>query len=262
LLREAVHGTMSNFYMARDKLSGQIVGLKILDPEKTRTFEERFRGLDKPSEGEIAMGFDHPRIVRTLEHGLTTDDEPYLVMEYLEGQGLNTLISAESELLLRRGVELLRDAAEATAFVHKTGYIHRDICPRNFVVSLTGDSLKLIDFGLTVPATTPFMQRGNRTGTPRYMAPEVVRRRTTDQRLDVFSFGVTAFETLALRPPWPSVVTGQDAMTHDSQPPADLRELRPDIDPDLADAIHRCIEPDPQRRLPSIQHFLEIIAAM
>ena len=84
LLREAIQGTMSQFYMARDLRSGEIFGLKILDPKKTAAFESRFKGVQKPSEGEIAVQLRHPRIVETFEHGLTTEDAPYLVMEFLE----------------------------------------------------------------------------------------------------------------------------------------------------------------------------------
>src|SRR5262245_15170436 len=73
LLREAVSGTMSSFYMARDRKTGKTVGLKILDPEKTATFEARFKGLKKPTEGQIAMQLKHPRIVETFETGVTTD---------------------------------------------------------------------------------------------------------------------------------------------------------------------------------------------
>ncbi len=90
LMREAISGTMSQFYMARDRRTGQVVGLKILDAEKTASFEGRFKGLNKPSEGEISVQFDHPYIVRTLEYGTTTDGDQYLVMEYLDGAGLNS----------------------------------------------------------------------------------------------------------------------------------------------------------------------------
>ena len=101
--------------------------------------------------------------------------------------------------------------------------------------------VKLIDFGLTVPATRWFMQPGNRTGTPNYMAPELVRRRPTDQRLDVFSFGVTAYEICTFELPWLRGTTGMAAMTHD-QPPADIRQYRPEIHPVLGQGdprLHR-----------------------
>jgi len=259
LLREAISGTMSQFYMARDRQTEIIVGLKILDREKTAAFEARFKGLNKPTEGEIAILFEHPYIVTTLEHGLTTTGNPYLIMEYLYGGGMNSLLVAKDEEVLGGNrLKFIRQTAEALAEVHDAGFIHRDICPRNLL--LTGDKevCKLTDFGLTLPATRPFMQPGNRTGTPNYMAPELVRRRNTDQRLDIFAFGVTCYEMLTYELPWPRGSTGMAAMAHDS-PPTDIHEYRPTIHPDLAKAIHACIEPDMKRRCPSMSRFLFMI---
>lgn len=258
LLREGIAGTMSKFYMARDRKTGQIVGLKILDPKKTAAVEERFKGLHKPTEGEIAMLFDHPYIVKTFEYGLTTDGSQYLVMEYLGGPGLNTVLATRAPILEGRQVRYIRQAAEALNVVHKMGLIHRDICPRNFILTEDEETLKLTDFGLSVPATPPFMQPGNRTGTPNYMAPELVRRFPTDQRIDVFSFGVTAYEICTYELPWPRGSTGLAAMTHD-QPPTDIRKYRPTIHPRLAQAIHWCLESDPQKRCPSMEKFLQTI---
>ncbi len=257
LLRSAVSGTMSRFYMARDRKTGETVGLKILDPEKTAFFEARFRGLKKPSEGEIASQFDHPRIVKTLEYGLTTNNEHYLIMQYLPGPGLNILIKERSPLLAANRLALIRQMAEALAVVHAAGYIHRDICPRNFICLADASELKLIDFGLTVPATPPFMQPGNRTGTPNYMAPEVIRRRATDQRLDIFSLGVTSYQLCAGELPWPSQDTsGKAAMLHDTRPAVPLLEVRPDLHPGLAELIMQEIEIDPVKRPPSVKEVL------
>src|SRR5206468_10528743 len=140
-----------------------------LDRKKTEAFEARFKGLDKPKEGKIAISLVHPHIVKTLEYGMTTGGEQFIVMEFLDGPGLNSLIVSRNPALDGRRVTLLRQAAQALAAVHNAGYIHRDICPRNFVVSRDYGSLKLIDFGLTVPATPPFLLPGNRTGTANYM---------------------------------------------------------------------------------------------
>ncbi len=259
LLREAISGTMSNFYMARDLRSGQVVGLKILDPKKTAAFEARFKGLHKPCEGEIAVQFKHPHIVETYEHGITTASEQYLVMEFLEGAGMNSLLVGRDRHLDGRRIRFIRQAAEALAAVHAAGLIHRDVCPRNLILTGDGENLKLIDFGLTVPATRPFMQPGNRTGTPNYMAPELVRRRATDQRLDVFAFGVTAYEICTCELPWLRGTTGMVAMRHDTDSAADIRKYRPGINPTLAKAIHSCIEPDVSRRYPSMEEFLRTI---
>ncbi len=263
LLREAISGTMSSFYMARDLESDKVVGLKILDPEKTAFFQSRFKGLVKPTEGEIAIQLKHPRIVETLEHGMTVHGEQYLVMEFLEGPGMNSLLVGQNELLDARRTPFIRQAAEALSAVHAAGFIHRDVCPRNLILTDSGPDaeVKLIDFGITVPATKPFMQPGNRTGTPNYMAPELVRRLPTDIRLDVFAFGVTVYEMCSFELPWIRGKTGQAAMSH-NRPPTDIHKYCPNINAKLAEAIHWCIEPELKKRCPSIDEFLERIRAV
>lgn len=261
ILRDAVSGTMSDFHMARDRETDQIVGLKILDKDKTEQLEMRFRGLDKPSEGEIASSFDHPWIVRTLGYGMTTKGQQFLVMEFLDGPGLNSLIIGRSKLLDGNRLTLMRQAAEALQVVHEAGYIHRDICPRNFVCSKEATSLKLIDFGLTVPAQKEFMQPGIRTGTPNYMAPEVVRRKQTDQRLDIFAFGVSMYEMFAFELPWQkSTGDGLAAMAHGQSTPIPLEKHFPGLHPEIAKAIHHCLEADPEKRMPSMKNFLASIS--
>lgn len=258
LLRTAISGTMSSFYMARDLRSNEIVGLKILDPEKTAFFEARFKGLVKPSEGAIAVQLKHPNIVKTYEHGLTTEGAQYLVMEFLDGPGMNSVLVGKDPVLEGRHVRFIRQLAEAVAAVHAAGFIHRDVCPRNLILTSDRENIKLIDFGLTVPASRQFMQPGNRTGTPNYMAPELVRRHATDQRLDVFAFGVTAYEICTFELPWMRGADGRAAMGHD-RPPTDIRKYRPQINPLMAKAIHLCIEPDLHKRCASMEAFLNLI---
>ena len=158
----------------------------------------------------MRVQFDHPLIVQTSGYGMTTEGEHYLIMEYLDGPGMNALIKDRAPEIRRHERKLMRQMGEALAVVHKAGFIHRDICPRNFICLDDASRLKLIDFGLTVPATNEFKQPGNRTGTPNYMAPEVVRRRATDHRLDIFSLGVTCYQLCTFELPWPSQdVTGK-----------------------------------------------------
>lgn len=257
--REAISGTMSKFYVAKDLKSGKIVGVKILDLEKTAAFEARFKGANKPGEGEIGMRLKHPRLVETLEYGTTVDGKHYVVLEYLEGADFNSLVVARDPCLVTHRTRYIRQAAEALGAVHAAGFIHRDISPRNYMlVKKGGADLKLIDFGLTVPATAMFMQPGIRTGNPNYMAPEVVRRKPTDQRIDVFAFGVTAYELIALGLPWLKGTTGMAAMSHDQAPP-DLRQRCADVHPALAKAIHWCLEAEPTKRCPSMEKFLHAI---
>lgn len=259
-LREAISGTMSSFNMVRDRQTGEIVGLKILDKEKTAAFEERLRGLKRPVEGEIATALVHPRIVKTLEFGLTTRGEQFLVMEFIDGPGLNSLLIARSPLMEGKRLMLTRQAAEAVSAVHKAGFIHRDICPRNLIATTAeAKELKLIDFGLTLPATKEFMQPGNRSGTPNYMAPEIVRRQSTDQRVDIFSFGVTAYEIFTYELPWERGATGQAAMQHANFEPKDITRGRPNVQPTVAKAIMKCIARNPADRFATMDEFLKAI---
>ena len=158
---------------------------------------------------------------------------------------------------------LIRQMAESLKYIHSQDFIHRDICPRNFICLPETKGVKLIDFGLTVPATAPFMTPGNRTGTPLYMSPEIVRRRATDKRVDIFSFGVTCFCLISFEHPWQGEqVNGRAALHHDTRPPKDLLERCPNVDPRLARAVMNALNPKVNERTESIGNFLHAIRAV
>lgn len=260
-LRTAVSGTMSKFYAARDRENDKLVGLKLCDLEKFSFFESRFKGMNKPSEGEIAAMMEHPNIIKTLEYGLSIKNEPYLIMEFIDGPGLNTLIQRKDmERLGDRRLPLIKQMADALQHVHKKGFIHRDICPRNFICSADISWIKLIDFGLTVPATEAFMKPGNRTGTPLYMAPEIVRRRQTDQRLDIFSFGVSCYQLLTFDLPWPGGETsGLAALNHDTSNPRSIFDYRPELDKALGGLIMQAVQSEPAKRIQTMEQFVKTL---
>ncbi|MDZ4848666.1 MAG: serine/threonine-protein kinase [Pirellulaceae bacterium] len=261
-LRSSVSGTMSSFFVARDRdHQNKTVGVKICDSEKVEFFESRFKGLKKPAEGEIAMSMNHPNVVKTFEYGKTNKGMPYLVMEFIDGPGLQAIVQERKKEKVRgHSLKMIRDMAAALAYVHRCQYIHRDICPRNFICSEDMSIVKLIDFGLSVPATKPFMQPGNRTGTPLYMAPEVVRRRATDQRVDIFSFGVTCYHLLTFELPWPvGDASGMAALHHDTSPPTDIFIHRPDLDKKLGAAVMGAMHPNLNTRTPDMETFIQQI---
>lgn len=253
-------GTMSKVWRARDGKTGRPVCLKVLDLEKTRKFEARFPKLNKPTEGEIAIKLKHPHVIQTLEFGLTTKNEQFLVMELIDGVSLSMLIDAQNEAMQRHRVRLMIELGEALSYVHKQGFIHRDICPRN--VLLDRDySLKLIDFGLTVPNTPPFQAPGNRTGTANYMAPELIKRQKTDQRLDIFAYAMTCYEMWAKRLPWDAAATLEAVMQHINAPPLELSVAVPTIEPGLAQAIMKGLAARPDDRWSSVDQMVAAIRA-
>jgi len=256
LLRETSSGTMSKFYKAKDLRTGRIVGLKILDREKTAAFEDRFRGLKKPTEGEMGMMLKHPKLVETLEHGTTADGRQYIALEFIDGPNFSSLLVSRDPALCGNCLHFIRQAAEGLAAVHAAGFVHRDVSPRNYLLAdRATNALKLIDFGLTLPNRPEFQQPGVRVGNPNYMAPEIVRRKSTDLRVDIFAFGVSAYEICASELPWLRGTSGMAAMTHD-RPPADILKYRPKLHPELAKAIHWCMEAEPSQRCPTVEKFL------
>ncbi|MEE2936759.1 MAG: serine/threonine-protein kinase [Planctomycetota bacterium] len=263
--RTAVTGTMANFFVAKDhNHDDRLVGVKILDIEKMELFENRFKGLGKPSEGEIALQMKHPKVVETYEVGVSLRGEPVIVMEYIAGPSMqNIVVQKQEEHVNGKRIDLIRDMAEALKYVHSQEFIHRDICPRNFICTTGSTAVKLIDFGLTVPATAPFMTPGNRTGTPLYMCPEIIRRRHTDKRVDIFSFGVTCYCLCSFQHPWQGeILNGRAALHHDSAPPKELVDRCPNIDRRLAKAIMNALNPKVDERTVDMDQFLSAISSV
>jgi serine/threonine protein kinase len=258
LIGRTGQGSMSKVWRARDRMTGRTVCLKILDKVKTAKFEARFQGLKRPTEGAILTSLKHPNIVTTFEHGLTMEGEQYLIMELIEGVGLNFLIETRSPQLEGHRIDILSQMAEGLDFVHKKGFIHRDVCPRNVMVDREG-VVKLIDFGLTIPLTPDFCKPGNRTGTSDYLAPEIIRRGTTDQRVDLFALGVTAYEMFIGVFPWEKAESYQVLLNHINNPGRDPRDHKPDLDKHTAAFLIKAVQRDPKDRFQSAAEFRETL---
>ncbi len=193
-------GSMSRVHKAVDNQTGRTVCLKVQHVEKQEAANARSAKAQRPPEGEIGLKVNHPHVCRTFEYGLTSRGEHFIVMEFIEGYSLQYIRETHSADLAEK-LELLAQAAEGLAAVHAAGYLHHDIGPKNFLVN-RDHQVKLIDFGLAIPNIPLFQRPGNRTGTLLYMAPELIRRETIDERIDIFSFGAMAFEFLTDRLPY------------------------------------------------------------
>lgn len=247
LIGRVGQGSMSKVWRAVDLQTGRPVALKVLDKEKTAKFELRFQGLNKPSEADVAVSLHHPNIVKTYEAGWTLEDEMFLVMEFVEGVGLALLVDLQNEEMKRYRLRYMIQIGEALNYFHQQHWIHRDICPRNIMIA-DDKTAKMIDFGLVVPNTPNFCKPGNRTGTASYMAPELIKRQTTDQRLDIFSYAVTCFEMYTKRCPWDAAMTIDAVMQHINKPPLEITDLLPNIDKQISAAIMKGLAADPDRR--------------
>jgi serine/threonine protein kinase len=258
LLNRLGQSSMSKVWRARDKFLGRDICLKLLDKEKTARFEQRFVGLNKPREGAICVQLRHKNIVQTFDQGITTEGEYYLVMELIEGMGLNFLIETKSPRLEEKRIDLLVQMCDALEYLHTQGYLHRDICPRNTMVTNDG-VIKLIDFGLTIPNRPEFCKPGNRTGTPNYLAPELIRRTTTDHRVDLFALGVTAYELFTGALPWEKAASLETLLSHMNSVGKDPSEHRPDLDKATLVLLRKAIERDPRIRFQTAADFREAL---
>jgi serine/threonine protein kinase len=255
-------GSMSKVYRAYDRNIGRNVCLKLLDKLKTQNFEARFKGLKKPSEGEICMALRHDNIVRTFEYGVSTKGEPYLVMEWVDGLGLNYLVETKNAQLNGNRVNYLCQLCDAVQYMHDNKWLHRDLCTRNVMIDKEG-VLKLIDFGLTIPYTPAFTSGGNRTGTGDILAPEIIRRRPIDHRVDLFALGVTAYEVFTGQLPWERSPSSEETFRRRlNTQPREAKDLSSKVDPQLNALLLKSVAKEPQDRFPTANAFKEALMGL
>jgi serine/threonine protein kinase len=256
LIGRVGQGSMSKVWRARDSMNGRMVALKILDKEKTDKLNSRFKGLEKPTESEIAASLSHPNIVRTIESGYTLEREEFLVMEFVEGSSLSFYIETQNEVLQQHRINFMIELGDAIEHFHSQKWIHRDICPRNILID-SDHHVKLIDFGLSVPNTPDFQQPGNRTGTAYYMAPELIKRKKTDERIDIFSYAVTCYEMWCKKMPWPEGNSLEAVVQHINNPPEPLSTHNPDIPPEVEAIIMKGLAREPGDRWGKIRQMTD-----
>ncbi len=238
IVSETARGSMSKVYRAIDNETGRTVCLKIQHREKNQAAVARASTQEaRPPEGEIAIQLNHPHIVRTFEYGDSTQGDHYLVMEYIDGVSFQYIRENRTARTAQK-VELLAQAAEGLAAMHAAGFIHHDINPRNFLVDRE-HNVKIIDFGLTVPNTPAFRRPGNRTGTIQYMAPELLRREPIDERIDIFAFGVLAFELLTDRLPYDANNSTTLMLQRINTEPLDPAVVKPKLSNELCDVLRK-----------------------
>jgi serine/threonine-protein kinase len=198
VLEELGAGAMGVVYLCVDPRLNRPVAIKVMRESDFRTpaereqFEKRFR-----HEAEAAGRLTHPDIVQIYDVGPS-----WIVMEFLEGQPLSTLLRSGERLSVRRVVSLVTRVADAVDYAHRHGIIHRDIKPANIML-LEGDGVKVMDFGVARLEHSTLTALGTVVGSVRYMAPEQMMGERVDGRADVFSVAAVAYELLTGQAPFP-----------------------------------------------------------
>lgn len=248
LHEEINSGGMSEIWLATDP-SGKQVAVRLMLNNSTFAFTERKRFITGCETLKACQDGRH--IIGYIEHG-KIDGELVLVMEYIEGQNLKLLMAADDPVLTENVAQVIIDFAESIEVVHDRGFMHLDIKPENVILT-RNSSLRLIDFDLARPIPVPPRKLDKNPGTPHYMAPEQLAREPVDHRADIWAFGVSAFELLTFRKPFPG--DDADAVFRAQRDRSDFvtpRSINPDIPVALERIILRCLEQDPEQRPPSM----------
>ncbi|HEV8481732.1 MAG TPA: protein kinase [Candidatus Eisenbacteria bacterium] len=184
-------GGMSEVWKADDELRGSPVALKLLAAHLLGSVTERKRFL---GEARTAMNLSHPGIVDVLEVG-ERENQPWMAMGYIEGEPLSDAI-ARSPLTIHEALRIAASAADALAFAHERGVIHRDVKSRNIMLTRDG-RVVVIDFGIAIVlGEDPLTTTGKMVGTIACLAPEVITGRRADERSDIYGIGIVLYESL------------------------------------------------------------------
>ncbi len=262
-------GGMGTVYEAQHALVGRRFALKFLHAELAREPEtlERFR-----REARAAGALENENIVSVIDFGSAADGVPYLVMEFLVGEDLASLLRRDGPLSVVRAVNIIIQACRGLDAAHAAGIVHRDLKPENLFVCRRGDGtdlVKLLDFGIAklsqagvLGPVTPVTRSGATLGTPFYMPPEQARgAKVIDQRADIYSLGVILFEALSGARPHPGESYNEILYHILTKPPVPIESKRPGLHADLVDVIHRAIAFEPADRPGSAAELARTLAA-
>lgn len=243
--RELRGGGMARVFVARDETLGREVVVKVLSPELTYGFSAaRFT-----REFKLAAALQEPHIVPVLTAGQTVGGLPFYTMPFVRGESLRVRIRRGS-IPLEESLTILHDVARALAYAHRQGIVHRDIKPENILLS-EGTAV-VTDFGIAkavqaartaAPAGGAITQPGDTVGTPMYMAPEqAAADPTTDQRADIYAWGVVAYELISGKHPFAEMTSPQALLTAQmSDTPPPITATNPDVPRSIADLVQRCL---------------------
>jgi serine/threonine-protein kinase len=244
-LRELLNqGGMSEIWLVGDE-RGKPYALRRLKRELRFNFTARRRFMRGCEILSHLTESDH--IVGYVEHG-KAEGTCYLLMDYVEAENLKELYARQDSVLTENVAQILIDAAAGLAHVHESGYMHLDFKPENILVTRNA-AVRLIDFDMAQPIPEKPVKLSKNPGTPGYMAPEQLKREPVDARADIFAFGVSAYELLTNRKPFPGE-TPAEILAAQMEPsgPVPLREHNPDVPPALEAVVLKCLERDPDRR--------------
>lgn len=263
IVAKVARGGMATVYRARDLRLSRAVAVKVMrsDLGEDDEFAAKF-----DREARSAAVLSHPAVVSVFDQG-SSQGQPYIVMEFIDGETLRRVISREAPLPPARALEIFEQVAAALAAAHESGVVHRDIKPENVMITARGQ-IKVADFGLARQVGSPQMTAtGVLVGTASYLPPELVTHARPDGRSDVYSAGVVLFEMLTGRKPHTGENNYQIAYRHvnvDIERPSErLEEIGHTAEHQIPDYIDTlvlaCVARDPRARIADGRELLTAV---
>jgi serine/threonine-protein kinase len=265
ILAHLGQGGMGAVLACLDRQTGKKVALKLMRSvlASDERLVERFK-----REARVLEAIDHPAVVGVEEAGTLPDGTHFIAMELLEGETLKDFLKSQGRMALELLLPIVGGLAGALAAAHEQGVIHRDIKPSNIflparpAISLStpegSELVKLVDFGVAkMSGERKLTQLGDVVGTYRYTSPEQLIGIEADARADIYSLGVVMYEALAGEPPFPSGTfsTVVEAIVKGAYRP--LRELVPDLDPQIEAVIAKAMATDREKRFSTARELSE-----
>jgi hypothetical protein len=243
-------GGMGIVYKATDSRIGRLVAIKMM----TGGFAENPDLLKRfYREAQSTGMLQHPNIVIVYDLG-DQDGNPYLVMEYLEGEPLDKMIASKRELSMVEKLGFIIQCCTGLNYAHQRGIVHRDIKPANLMVLKNGDC-KIVDFGIARVGDNSLTRTGQVVGTITYMSPEQINAQVVDGRTDIFSAGVMLYELLTGVLPFDGKDTASTLLKIIHEPPPPLKNFLDNFPPDLEDVIKKALAKDREERYATAEDF-------
>jgi len=253
IIRKVGSGGMADVYLAKDRVLGRQVALKVLSSQYTNDVEfvERFR-----REAAAAAGLSHPNIVQVYDKG-EAEGTYYIAMEYLPGRSLKDIILKYAPLSPELVVSVSRQIVEALRYVHRRDIIHRDIKPQNIIIDDDG-RVKVTDFGIArARGGTSLTEVGTSIGTAHYLSPEQAQGLPVEAASDLYSLGVVMYEMVTGRLPFDGENSVGIAMQHVNDAPMPPSAIMSDIPENLEAVIMRAMGKEPIARYLTAQAMLD-----
>jgi serine/threonine protein kinase len=230
----------------------QLLESRAADSAERRAFE---------FEAKLGLSLHHPNLIRFIGY-VKDPDQPYFVMDFFPGHHLKLAIAKPNDYpnVKRQLHRIITQSAQALAYMHDQGWIHRDVKPENIMVNKTGE-VRVIDYTLTQRPVTGlsaiFKKKMKiRQGTASYMAPEQIQLATPAIAADVYSFGITCYELACGRPPFRANSTSELLGKHVREQPGLLSMHNPEVTPEFNDLIMQTIRKKPEDRPADLREFL------